>query len=218
MFQRLQLFDQNLAGAFKTAFFHFQPGMGIVGFEALLFGQVLAVSENMLVHFGFKLVESVFENALELTSLDGRRGVTLGKNHQFFEGCGKGGVFFKGETRKDSVSHFPLPYSVEGYAMTMKTAITYEELTRQERLLIWLRRANLNNAQIAEALNVSAIAISRWFRAESIPSWRHRQLVDFGIPAELLPPAVDKAPGRQRREKALFRQDNGPTDVCLANQ
>ena len=52
--------------------------------------------------------------------------------------------------------------------MTMKTAITYEELTRQERLLIWLRRANLNNAQIAEALNVSAIAISRWFRAESI--------------------------------------------------
>ena len=54
--------------------------------------------------------------------------------------------------------------------MTMKTRITYEELTRQERLLIWLRRANLNNAQIAEALNVSAIAISRWFRAESISS------------------------------------------------
>lgn len=85
--------------------------------------------------------------------------------------------------------------------MSLTTLITCDNLTRQERLLIWLRRANITNAQIAAALNVGAIAVTRWFRADSIPSWRHRQLVTFGIPADLLPPAVDKAPGRARKSE-----------------
>mgnify|MGYP000152257866 CR=1 FL=1 len=182
----------------------------------MLFGQLPAIFEDMLVHFGFELDDIAFEGALELIRLGGWYGITLGKDHQLFEGGGKSGVFFKRRTR----ARIRLPifhsFGAEGYTMTMKTAITYEELTRQERLLIWLRRANLNNAQIAEALNVSAIAISRWFRAESISSWRHRQLVDFGIPAELLPPAVDKAPGAGAA--GVVPHDNGLTGACLANE
>lgn len=85
--------------------------------------------------------------------------------------------------------------------------ITLTTLTRQERLLIWLRRANITNAQIAAALNVGAIAVSRWFRAKTIPTWRHRQLVKFGIPAELLPPAADIAPGPKRANISVRKEE-----------
>lgn len=85
--------------------------------------------------------------------------------------------------------------------MSSTTPVTYDNLTRQERLLIWLRRANITNAQVADALDVAAIAVTRWFRADSIPPRRHRQLVEFGIPAELLPPAVDKTPGPVRKSR-----------------
>lgn len=82
----------------------------------------------------------------------------------------------------------------------MKTGlhITLNDLTRQECLSIWLRREGVSVADIAKSLDVKPMSVSRWFRAERISSWRHRQLVECGIPAELLPPPVDIAPGRPR--------------------
>lgn len=68
--------------------------------------------------------------------------------------------------------------------------ITLADLTRQERLLIWLRRAGLTNKAIAEAVGVKPAAVTRWFEAETIPPYRHDQLTRFGIPAELLPAPV----------------------------
>lgn len=68
--------------------------------------------------------------------------------------------------------------------------ITLTELTRQERLLIWLRRAGLTNKAIAQATGVKPAAVTRWLESETIPPWRHAQLVELGIPVELLPPAV----------------------------
>ena len=81
-------------------------------------------------------------------------------------------------------------------------SITSTDLTRQERLLIWLRRAGITHVDIAKKVGVSSsMSVARWFNAESIPTRRHRQLVDFGIPAELLPPALDINPGpRPKRE------------------
>lgn len=78
--------------------------------------------------------------------------------------------------------------------------IASTDLTRQERLLIWLRRAGITNVDIARKIGVSSsMSVTRWFNAESIPTRRHRQLVDFGIPAELLPPALDITPGPRPR-------------------
>lgn len=87
--------------------------------------------------------------------------------------------------------------------------LTQTDLTRQERLVIWLRRAGITKTQVAQAVGVQCVAVARWFKAESIPSWRHKQLVEFGIPSELLPPAIDKAPGpqpRAKREKCILHQ------------
>lgn len=70
--------------------------------------------------------------------------------------------------------------------------------TRQAMLLAWLKQEGITQARIAQALETSEQSVSRWMRAESLSSLRHGQLVKFGIPAELLPPAVDICPGPKR--------------------
>lgn len=68
-------------------------------------------------------------------------------------------------------------------------------LTRQELLLIWLRRKGLKYSDIARSLDVSVSTVRAWFEAESIPEWRHNSLVRYGVPVDLLPPAVNIPPG-----------------------
>ncbi len=70
--------------------------------------------------------------------------------------------------------------------------------TRQAMLLAWLKQEGITQARIAQALETSEQSVSRWMRAESLSSRRHEQLVKFGIPAELLPPAIDICPGPKR--------------------
>lgn len=73
------------------------------------------------------------------------------------------------------------------------------EPTRQESLVLWLKRNGIQQGDIAASLNIGKNTVSRWLRSETIPTWRHQQLLDFGIPAELLPAPVDIAPGPKRR-------------------
>ena len=75
------------------------------------------------------------------------------------------------------------------------------DITRQELLLLWMRRNGLTYSTIAQALEVSASTVRAWFEAETIPSWRHESLVKFGIPVNLLPPAVNIAPGPRKTGK-----------------
>lgn len=72
------------------------------------------------------------------------------------------------------------------------------EPTRQEALQLWLRRRGMKPGSIASALNTGKNTVSRWLRADTIPTWRHRQLVGLGIPAGLLPAPVDIPPGPKR--------------------
>lgn len=73
------------------------------------------------------------------------------------------------------------------------------EPTRQELLLLWLRRRGMLQGDIARSLGIGQNTVSRWLRADSIPTWRHRQLVGLGIPPGLLPAPVDIPPGPKRR-------------------
>ncbi|MBQ3060101.1 MAG: XRE family transcriptional regulator [Desulfovibrio sp.] len=77
---------------------------------------------------------------------------------------------------------------------SMKT-LSQNDLTRQERLFIWMRREGHTNRAVAKALGVGITSITRWIAADTIPTRRHRQLVDFGFPEELLPPAKDISSG-----------------------
>lgn len=73
------------------------------------------------------------------------------------------------------------------------------EPTRQEALRLWLARQGIRQRDIAKRLGIGENTISRWLGANSIPTWRHRQLLSLGIPEALLPAPVDIAPGPKRR-------------------
>ena len=92
--------------------------------------------------------------------------------------------------------------------MALGLKLSHSNLTRQEQLAVWCRRENLTQPKIASALGVSVMSVSSWFRAETIPSNRHKDLVEFGIPEELLPRAVDK------RKRHISKQQ--PTQSATA--
>lgn len=79
--------------------------------------------------------------------------------------------------------------------MQLTKPITREDLTRQERLLIWISRQSKTQAAIANGIGVSKAAIGRLLFSERAPSWRVQQLREYGIPEDLLPRAEDIPPG-----------------------
>lgn len=89
-----------------------------------------------------------------------------------------------------------IPIMIE---MSSMKEIPQLDLTRQDMLSIWLKRQGSTQADIARALDVGEITVSRWMRAESIPVRRHEQLLKLGIPAELLPAPLDITPGPKKK-------------------
>lgn len=77
------------------------------------------------------------------------------------------------------------------------------ELTRLERLIIWMRRNRINFSGIGESLGITRMSASRLCKAERIPRERHRALVRLGIPTELLPVAEDVKRGRKRGQSGM---------------
>ena len=77
------------------------------------------------------------------------------------------------------------------------------DITRQDMLSIWLKKNGKTQADIARALEVGEVSVSRWMRAERIPEKRHEALVKLGIPAELLPQPLDITPGPKRKARKL---------------
>lgn len=76
-----------------------------------------------------------------------------------------------------------------------------DEFSREERLLIWLRRRGLSYAALAKMLDITRMSALRLCKAKQISSIRHTQLSDLGLPIELLPEVQDKPRGRKRRKK-----------------
>ncbi len=62
------------------------------------------------------------------------------------------------------------------------------ELTRLERLIIWMRRNRINFSGIGASLGITRMSAGWLCKAERIPRERHRALAGLGIPPELLPP------------------------------
>lgn len=69
--------------------------------------------------------------------------------------------------------------------------VPHTELTRQERFKLWMWKTSFKQSELARRLGVSKSTVGYWIRAEHLPSWRVRQMREFGIPEELLPSAKD---------------------------
>lgn len=69
---------------------------------------------------------------------------------------------------------------------------------RQASLKAWLAYHGIGNRQLARQLDVHPSMITRIFKGERRPPRRIRQLIEMGIPANLLPPPNTRRPGRPR--------------------
>ena len=84
-------------------------------------------------------------------------------------------------------------------------------ISREERLLIWLRRNELSYAALGKKLGISTMSALRLCKAKRISSMRHDQLCELGIPEALLPKKEDSPKGRKPKKKPV-QKENMPAD------
>ncbi|WP_455784337.1 helix-turn-helix domain-containing protein [Bilophila wadsworthia] len=69
------------------------------------------------------------------------------------------------------------------------------ELTTDEKREIWMKRNRCTVSRLAEVAGVTVSSLSRALRNSTMPVAQHQALVDFGVPAELLPRPFNRKPG-----------------------
>jgi transcriptional regulator with XRE-family HTH domain len=85
---------------------------------------------------------------------------------------------------------------------TLQKPPTVVNREREAGLKAWLARRGIGHRQLARQLGVHPSMITRIFKGERRPPKRIRQLIDLGIPADLLPAPNVRGPGRPRLQKA----------------
>lgn len=85
--------------------------------------------------------------------------------------------------------------------MQSSIAINLTELSRQEKLRLWMARAGVRFVDMAVALDVTPAAIGKLCKQATMPEHRHRALVAFGVPADLLPAPLNIKGGPKPRAR-----------------
>lgn len=70
-----------------------------------------------------------------------------------------------------------------------------EEIKRQQDFLDWLSNNGWTLESLGIEIGVSKSGMSRMYKRPTISTWRWGQLTEKGIPANLLPPAMDRPSG-----------------------
>jgi len=73
------------------------------------------------------------------------------------------------------------------------------DLSRDEKLWIFLNRSGLTFKAIGGKLDMTGTAAAKLCRGDTMPTRRHAELVALGIPADLLPRPEDIKPGPKPR-------------------
>lgn len=85
--------------------------------------------------------------------------------------------------------------------MQSSIAINLTELSRQEKLRLWMARTGVRFVDMAVALDVTPAAIGKLCKQATMPEHRHRALVAFGVPADLLPAPLNIKSGPKPRAR-----------------
>lgn len=73
----------------------------------------------------------------------------------------------------------------------MQTQLNITTQERKEKVFAWLRANGFTYDSLGQLLGVTGTGVSLMFSRSTIPSHRHQQLRDVGVPPDLLPPAKD---------------------------
>lgn len=82
-----------------------------------------------------------------------------------------------------------------------------DDLSRTEKLEIYMTRKKLTFTDIGKTISSTRATAHNLLHARTIPTHRHKALVNAGIPEQLLPPARDIAPGRKPKTPPLEETD-----------
>lgn len=86
------------------------------------------------------------------------------------------------------------------------------DLTRTEKVEIYLKRKKITFTDIGKAIGVSRGSVHNMLYGKHVSSYRHAQLLAAGLPEVLLPPARDIAPGPKPKNRTLA-EDSDPNSV-----
>lgn len=81
---------------------------------------------------------------------------------------------------------------------------TTGELPRSERLRFWMLEHYITNAALGEQLGISAQAVNRLLKEDTMPVRRHEKCLELGFPKELLPAPFDRPRGVRGFRKPIF--------------
>lgn len=71
--------------------------------------------------------------------------------------------------------------------------------TKQERLLLWMRRNRRSYRGLGRDIDLSGVQVANLCGQDTMPTEHHAQLVALGVPADLLPKPLDVKPGPKPR-------------------
>lgn len=78
--------------------------------------------------------------------------------------------------------------------------------TRQEALRLWIERKKLSFAEIGRRMGISGVHVATLCDHGTMSVHRHAQLLEIGVPAELLPVALDVKPGPKPRPVSVHEE------------
>lgn len=84
---------------------------------------------------------------------------------------------------------------------------------RQAELRVWMIRNKVTFVQLGVVMgNVTASAVQKSVRRPHMPVRNHKALVEFGVPAELLPPPLNVPSGPKPKAKV---ENSSPPKIHL---
>lgn len=83
--------------------------------------------------------------------------------------------------------------------MQIKFKDTEKNAGRQAALYAWIKDKKITYIRLGEVLDMSGAAASKALSKERIKTDYHKILLDFGIPASLLPRPENIKPGTKRK-------------------
>lgn len=93
--------------------------------------------------------------------------------------------------------------------MQLPITTNLTDLSRQERLRLWMHRNSLTFAALGRQLDLTGNAISKLCSQATMPTRRHAELIALGVPDELLPQALDIKPGPKPRPQSTTVSSHG---------
>ena len=86
--------------------------------------------------------------------------------------------------------------------LQLTSSLIFKNVTRQDKLKIWLDLSGISYAKLAEMLVVEPSVARRLCKGDSVSPYRWAQLQAVGIPEELLPESKFIPPGPKRLRQA----------------